>query len=204
MGRARARRSSRARPRRQEAALLHAHAGGTLRLRLRVEVAARAPGGSPRDRPEALDAYLTLRLRAGPAHASSGISTSCRRVTTCTFADGPRRGRASTGISATSPTSRRAVEEDDVEQLRALLDEAVRDAADSDVPLGAFLSGGVDSSAVVGLMARAHRPARSRPSPSASTRTAYNELKYARIAAKHFGTEHHEFIVTPDVCRDRR
>lgn len=89
--------------------------------------------------------------------------------------------------------------EDYVEELRALLEDAVRVRLVADVPLGAFLSGGVDSSAVVGLMARAS----TRPVKTFSIgfrEDSYDELKYARIAARHFRTEHHEFVVTPDVC----
>ncbi|PYS98858.1 MAG: asparagine synthase (glutamine-hydrolyzing) [Acidobacteria bacterium] len=90
-------------------------------------------------------------------------------------------------------------EEEWLEELRAALDEAVRVRLVADVPLGAFLSGGVDSSAVVGMMARAS----DRPVKTFSIgfrEDSYDELKYARVAAKAFGTEHHEFVVTPDVC----
>ncbi len=85
------------------------------------------------------------------------------------------------------------------EELRALLDEAVRVRLVADVPLGAFLSGGVDSSAVVGLMAR-HTPQPVKTFSIGFHEDSYNELKYARLAAKHFGTDHHEFVVTPDIC----
>ncbi|HEX8284206.1 MAG TPA: asparagine synthase (glutamine-hydrolyzing) [Pyrinomonadaceae bacterium] len=90
-------------------------------------------------------------------------------------------------------------EDDWLEELRALLDESVRVRLVADVPLGAFLSGGVDSSAVVGLMARASE----RPVKTFSIgfrEDSYDELKFARVAAEKFKTEHHEFTVTPDVC----
>ncbi|HKP37090.1 MAG TPA: asparagine synthase (glutamine-hydrolyzing) [Pyrinomonadaceae bacterium] len=90
-------------------------------------------------------------------------------------------------------------EEDCLEELRALMDEAVRTRLEAEVPLGAFLSGGIDSSTVVGLMAR-HATQPVKTFSIGFHEDSYNELKYARIAAQRFGTDHHEFIVTPDVC----
>lgn len=89
-------------------------------------------------------------------------------------------------------------EEDFVERLRELLEESVGLHLVSDVPLGAFLSGGIDSSAVVATMARrASGPVKTF---SVGFREAgYDELGYARLVARKFGTEHHELILEPDV-----
>ena len=88
-------------------------------------------------------------------------------------------------------------EEECLEELERRLAEAVRLQMISDVPLGALLSGGVDSSTVVALMARAS----SRPVKTFSIgfRNAdFNELHYARAVAERFGTEHHELYVEPN------
>ncbi len=85
-----------------------------------------------------------------------------------------------------------------IEILREKLKEAVRVRLISEVPLGAFLSGGVDSSAIVAMMSQILET----PVKTFSigfNEDSFNELKFARIAAKHFNTEHHEFIVTPDL-----
>lgn len=79
--------------------------------------------------------------------------------------------------------------------ILALLDDSVRRRIVADVPVGAFLSGGVDSSAIVALMKRhASGPVRTF-SLGFSIGGAYNELAEARTIARHFGTEHHELNV---------
>jgi asparagine synthase (glutamine-hydrolysing) len=90
-------------------------------------------------------------------------------------------------------------QEECIHGLRELLDDAVRLRLVSDVPLGAFLSGGVDSSTVVGLMAR-HMGQPVKTFSIGFHEDSYNELKYARLTAKKFATEHHEFFVTPEIC----
>lgn len=82
------------------------------------------------------------------------------------------------------------------------LEAAVKSQMVSDVPLGAFLSGGVDSSAVVAFMAKhSGRPVKTYSIGFDATTggSYYNELPYARQVAKMFGTDHHEIVVRPDV-----
>lgn len=91
----------------------------------------------------------------------------------------------------------RGTAQEAAERLRGVLADAVRSHMVSDVPLGAFLSGGVDSSAVVGLMAEASN----RPVKTFSIgfdEPQYDELEHARAVARLFGTDHHEFVVRPD------
>jgi asparagine synthase (glutamine-hydrolysing) len=89
-----------------------------------------------------------------------------------------------------------------VERLRAEVEDAVRMQMVADVPIGAFLSGGIDSSAVVAYMSRhSSQPIRTYAIgfEGGSAEAHYNELPHARRVAELFKTEHREILVKPDV-----
>lgn len=85
-----------------------------------------------------------------------------------------------------------------LEEMEKRLEEAVRIRLISDVPLGAMLSGGVDSSLVVALMAR-NSSAPVKTFSIGFRKADFNEAEYARLVAERFGTDHHELIVDPDI-----
>ncbi len=97
----------------------------------------------------------------------------------------------------TEPAALRDAVEDPVRAFAATLEEAVRIRMISDVPYGAFLSGGLDSSAIVALMSRhAERPVNTF---SVGFREArYSELPYARLIAQQFRTNHTELVISAD------
>lgn len=87
------------------------------------------------------------------------------------------------------------------QELRELMTQAVRKRMLSDVPLGVFLSGGIDSTIVAGLMAHMS----TRPIQTFSigfTEASYDESRYARVAARYYATDHHERILSAEECAD--
>jgi len=148
---------------------------------------------------EALDAYLTFGYVPDPLTIFRNVH-KLPPGNYLTFRNGRVQVNQYWDFPYQQPQSKPFQNEEDcLEELRTLLDEAVRMRLIADVPLGAFLSGGIDSSTVVGLMSQhSDRPVKT--FSIGFHEDSYDELKYARLAAKKFGTEHHEFIVTPDIC----
>ena len=100
------------------------------------------------------------------------------------------------------PRGRLVVDEEEAARLvRAELETVVRQHVLSDVPLGAFLSGGLDSTALVGLMARASsKPVRTFCMTFGQGEELYDERQFARVVADHYATEHTSVPVRPDVA----
>jgi asparagine synthase (glutamine-hydrolysing) len=151
----------------------------------------------PRDwSPDALDAYLTLQYVPCPHTIYRAISKLPPGHLLVA-----ERGRVSVTRywDLTFTGDGNAAREDEyLEQLDALVSESVRLRLVSDVPLGAFLSGGIDSSAVVAAMADSCA-GRVVTTTVGFDEQGFSELEYARTVARHLGVEQHEKIVRPDI-----
>lgn len=147
----------------------------------------------------ALPSYLHLGYVAAPHSMFRGIR-KLPPATVLTIEKGQLAERRYWRVSGAVDTARS--EADWIDLVRARMEESVRMQMVSDVPIGAFLSGGVDSSAVVGFMARhSAEPIRtySIAFEGGTAERLYNELPYARRVAELFGTQHKEIFVKPDV-----
>lgn len=91
-------------------------------------------------------------------------------------------------------------ERDAIEKIRAAFEDSVRAMLISDVPLGAFLSGGIDSSSIVAMMKRhTHQPVKTFSIGFGTREKNWDETQAAQMVAQFFGTEHRTFRVTPDI-----
>jgi len=143
---------------------------------------------------EALDSYLTFEYIPAPLSIFKGIK-KLPPGHTLVLQDGKASIRQYWDLSFERFEGR---EEDLSQALYDLVKDSVRMRLISDVPLGAFLSGGIDSSAIVCMMSELmNQPVKT--FSIGFDDPSYNELRYARAVAKHFGTDHHELTIKPDV-----
>jgi asparagine synthase (glutamine-hydrolysing) len=174
--------------------LFYSRHGGALRFGSELGALMQDPE-IPRDVDhQALDAYLAFRWVPAPLSAYKAVR-KLPAASTLLLRDGrvtiDRYWSVDYGAKRTFADERELHEE-----IRDQIRRATRKRLISDVPLGAFLSGGVDSAAVVAAMAEASSEPVKTFSIGFST-DEYNELPLARRTAEAFGTEHHEFVVEP-------
>ena len=143
--------------------------------------------------PRALDAYLALQYVPGTETGVGGI----RRLAPGHVLVWENGTVATQPYWDLRPSTRDLAEEDWLELVRETVTAAVRRRLVSDVPLGALLSGGIDSTIVVGLMAQAStEPVKTFTVGVRDPR--YDEREPALLAASTFGTVHEELVVEPD------
>jgi asparagine synthase (glutamine-hydrolysing) len=155
-----------------------------------------AVGSGTLDR-SALADFLLQRAVPAPFTIYDGV----RKLEPGTWMRVHPDGRTATGRYWSSTEERptlRLSPDEAVDELERLLTDALSDALVADVPVGAYLSGGVDSTVTVALAARAAKATRLATFAAGFPVAADDERSYARRVAQRLGTEHHEVVVQPD------
>ena len=169
--------------------------GGTFAFASELKALAADPAMRRAVDPHALHAYLTLQYVPSPHSIFEGVRRLPPGSLLLVTKDGVEERTWWRPPAGEPPL---ALDDDAAAaELRGLLEEAVRLRFMSDVPLGAFLSGGIDSSLVCALMARQmDRPVKT--FTIGFEGAPEDESVHARAVARHLGAEHHEFVVRPD------
>ena len=170
--------------------------GAAFRFASEVKAILQDPDVQNRPNPAGISQYLTYGYVPGSGSAFQGIRKlpPGHYLTCC---DGQVKVARYWRLRRDRKAQRS--EADWCHEIVARLEEATRLRMISDVPLGAFLSGGIDSSAIVALMSRiATGPVKT--FSIGFEEPEYDELRYARQVAERFQTDHHEFVVRPDAA----
>ena len=155
---------------------------------------------------DAVDAFLALDYIPAPHSIWRGVSKLEPGTVLSVAAGTPDRVEIAPYWTLADAARKGAADrfagsfEDAADELERLLSDAVERRMIADVPLGAFLSGGIDSSTVVALMQR-HSPRPVKTFTIGFSNGAFDEAPHARAVARHLGTDHHEHYVTPDEIR---
>jgi asparagine synthase (glutamine-hydrolysing) len=155
------------------------------------------PQPRPRVDESAVWDYLAFRYVPGPKTLLQGIR-KLAPGTCATWQGGKLTERRYWTAPDRLPASRDVPAGDVVAAFLDQIDEAVKLQMVSDVPFGAFLSGGLDSSVIVALMTRHNAKVNTFSVGFGGPESAYSELGYAGVVARHFATDHHELVVNPD------
>ena len=163
------------------------------------ELAALTASGQFERKPniDAIDSFLCLQYVPSPWTAFEGVRKlppGCRLV-----CENGRVGSPERYFELRFDQPATGSFEELTAQLHTRVEEAVRVRMVSDVPLGAFLSGGLDSSLIVAMMAR-QTASRVKTFSVGFTSKDFSELPYAKLVADRYGTDHHELVVEPDMA----
>ncbi|HET9790421.1 MAG TPA: asparagine synthase (glutamine-hydrolyzing) [Candidatus Angelobacter sp.] len=174
--------------------LYYADVNGTLVFGSEIKSILRHPEVSVELDHEALSNFLSLKYIPAPQTLFRGIRALPPGFLLTCDRDGIKL-RKYWDLSFTSPVSRS--EEECAEELEALLRESVLLHLQSDVPFGAFLSGGLDSSTIVALMAEClDNPVNTFSIGFENRGSELSEAHYAKLVSNHYGTRHHEITIT--------
>jgi asparagine synthase (glutamine-hydrolysing) len=168
---------------------------GSLAFASELKALLRLPGLSRDVDPAALDAYLALQYVPGEGTALRGI----RKVPPGHVLVVEGQTERLEQYWELEPAEPSSTDEEWLERLRATVGEAVRKRLVADVPLGALLSGGIDSSIVVALMAQ-HSTDPVRTFTVGFSDARYDERPYARAVAERYGTIHEELTIAEDIA----
>ena len=182
--------------------LYYTEANGRLVFGSEIKAILQHPDVSARLSLEALSHFLSLKYVPAPATMFDGIQAlPPGHLLTCDE-DGVRVEEY-WDVSFARDESRAVSEEESAEQLEELLRESVEAHLVSDVPFGAFLSGGIDSSTIVALMSEfLEAPVKTFSVGFGGEGESYSELPYARLVAKRYETDHHEVFIRPSEFSD--
>jgi len=163
-----------------------------------VKALLQCPDIVPQLEPDALAPFFLYGYVPAPGTLYRGIQTLLPAEVLSAGMDGALRRETYWDVpTAPEAPSRAPSEAEAVARVRDLVTDAVRRRLIADVPLGAFLSGGIDSSIVVGVMSRLlQAPVRTFSIGFAGDRR-FDETAYARVVSRRFGTTHTEFVVEP-------
>jgi asparagine synthase (glutamine-hydrolysing) len=168
---------------------------GTLAFASELKALLRLPGLPREVDLEAVDAYLALQYVPGDRTALRGV----RKLPPGHVLVAEGEGERVEPYWQLEPAAPSSSDEEWLERVRSTVGEAVRKRLVADVPLGALLSGGIDSSIVVALMAQASADA-VRTFTVGFSDARYDERAYASAVAERYGTMHEELAITDDVA----
>jgi len=175
------------------------HASGTLAFSSEIKSLLQTDYKKEHDR-DSLSRFFTFEYIPAPATIFKGI----RKLLPGHMIIADSRGlkiKSYWDVSHTAPATRPLPEEDYMEGIYRHLKDSVKKRLISDVPLGVFLSGGMDSSSITALMSEVS-DAKIKTFSIGFKEKSFNELEYAKIVAERFQTDHREFVVESSLVKD--